>query len=273
MMDSEMTGMQTQSEIPWPDYVGIKPQNAFKPDICDFIFALAAFVLGYLFSRWVLFAARGWGVTTFTTLYLLSVTAYLMKKGAFYKSRAAWFWLAVTWISGASYALWNNAGFASLRTLFLFCAAVYYVITASGSGIMGKTGNYLMIDGVNAVIILPFRNFVNQYVSFSITKKREGKRGIAFPIILGVALALFLTIWLIPLLKRADSGGFSIIMEFFADIFTFRADRILEIAVYSVCAIPVAAYLYGLVSGVAHKKGTDIIKPDSAKKAVAALRF
>ena len=51
-----------------------KVENAFKPDICDFIFALVAFVLGYLFSRWVFFFWQGWGVSAFTTAYLLAAT-------------------------------------------------------------------------------------------------------------------------------------------------------------------------------------------------------
>ena len=57
----------------------MKPPNAFKPDIRDFAFALTVFVLGYLFSSWVLFTWRGWGVSAFTTMYLLAVTMYLIK--------------------------------------------------------------------------------------------------------------------------------------------------------------------------------------------------
>ena len=52
-----------------------KTENAFKPDMCDF-----AFALGYLFSRWVFLTWQGWGVAVFTTAYLISVTAYLIKK-------------------------------------------------------------------------------------------------------------------------------------------------------------------------------------------------
>ena len=251
----------------------LKTENAFKPKMADFIFALAAFILGYLFSCWIFFAAHGWGVAAFTTFYLLSVTAYLVKKGVFAESRAAWFWLAITWITGMSYMIWDNAGLASIRILFLFCAAVYYVIIASGRAIMGKTGNYLLLDGINAVIILPFRNFINQYVSFSALKKGEGRQGKTLPVLLGVVLALILAACLIPLLRRADSGGFALILNFLEDIFTIRFEMVFKFIVYSICAVPTAAYLYGLVSGAAHKKGTDIIKKDSAKKTVAAMRF
>ena len=245
-----------------------KPENAFKPETTDLVFAIAAFVLGYLFSRWLLFTWSGWGVTMFTTTYLVIITAYMIKKGVFQKKRAAFFWLAVTWLTGVSFALWGNAGFNGIRALFLFCAAVYYVIIASGREIMGKTGNFLLLDGINSVVIVPFRNLFNQYVSFSVLGK-GGRRGKALPAILGVALALILAAIIIPMLEQADSGGFGAIMDFLRSIIRIDA----EIIIYIAFAIPVAAYLYGLVSGAAHGKGTDIIKRESAEKTVSALRI
>jgi len=245
-----------------------KPENAFKPEMIDFAFSIAAFVLGYLFSRWVFFSWQGWGVSAFTTAYLLTITVYLVKKGAFVNNLASWFWMAVTWAAGASFTLWENAGFGGIRAMFLFCSAVYYVITASGNAIMGKTGNYLLIDGFNAVILIPFRNYFNQYVCFKVLGKRE-KRGKTLPIILGVMIALIIVAMLVPLLRSADSGGFSIIMDSFIDIFRFID---IDIIFYIGFAIPVAAYLYGLVSGAAHKKGTDIIKPEPAKEVVGIMR-
>ena len=245
-----------------------KYENAFKPEVSDFLFALAAFILGYIFSRWLLFTWRGWGVTVFTTAYLLATTAYMIRKGVFQKNRAAFFWMAATWMTSASFALWGDAGFSMVRAMFLFCAAVYYVIIASGRAIMGKTGNFLLLDGINSVIIIPFRNLFNQYVSFSVLRK-GARRGKILPAILGVALALILAAIIIPMLERADSGGFGKILDFLRNI--IRID--FEITIYIVLAIPIAAYLYGLVSGAVHGKGTDIIKRESAEKTVSALRI
>jgi len=253
---------------PWRT-VAHKPENAFKPAMSDFIFALVAFVLGYLFSRWVFFSWQGWGVAAFTAAYLLTATAYLMKKQIFANSAAAWFWLIVTLVAGVSYALWENRGFAPIRAMFLFCAAVYYVIVASGHMIMGKTGNYLLIDGINAVVIIPFRNFFNQYVSFS-ALRRGKKNGKILPAILGVVIALVLAAILLPMLEQADSGGFGILLTFLRDLFWFDFAGVVW---YALFAIPVAAYLYGLISGSAHGKGTDIVKPESAKKTVAVMRI
>ena len=273
-METATISTPAGTEIPQAEpYIENKSKNAFSPDMLDLLLAPAVLLLGYLFSCWMLFTGRGWGITVFTTAYLTVTTAYLMKKGAFNSSRAAWFWMAVTWTAGASYALWENVSIAQNRTMFLFCAAVYYVITASGRTLMGKTGNYLILDGLNAVVIIPFLNFANQYVSIAALTRKRGKRGSILPVIAGVVIAIILAAMLIPMLKRADSGGFGIVTKFIEDIFTIRRDLILEILAYTVCAIPVSAYIYGLLSGAAYNRNADSIKPEAAKKTVAALRI
>ncbi|MCL2366090.1 MAG: DUF4173 domain-containing protein [Oscillospiraceae bacterium] len=243
--------------------------NPFKPDMIDFAFAMIAFVLGYLFSRWVFASWRGWGVSVFTTIYLASVSGYLFKKKVLLINPATIFWLAVTWLIGMSYALWSNAGFAGIRSLFLFCSAVYFVIIATGSTLKAKSGNYLLIDGIRATMIIPFRNFLNQYVSFS-ALARGKRRGKVLPVIFGIVVAVIMAAIIIPLLETADAGGFGMVLEFFRMSYDVDFG---EIIFYMVLAIPVAAYLYGLISGAAHKKGTDVIKPESAEKVVTSMRI
>jgi len=72
------------------------------------------------------------------------------------------------------------------------------------------------------------------------------------------------------MLERADSGGFRVILSFITNLITFN---FWEFTLYAVPAIPVAAYMYGLVSGAAHKKGTDMIEPEATEKAVASFRI
>ena len=265
--------MSTSAVLPpesqWHNQItGESAANLFKPNVTDFIFALVAFVLGYVFVRWVLFTGRGWGVSAFTTVYLLTSALYLIKKGAFVKRREAIFWMAVTWLTGLSYALWENEGISSIRMFFMFCAAVYYVIVATGTTLLGKTSNFLILDGIRAVIILPFRNFINQYVSFSVIAKGE-RKGKFLPVFIGITVALILAAIIIPLLERADAGGFGMIMNFFRSAFWF--DYHVSIY-YIILSVPVAAYLYGLISGAVHKKGTDFISPEGATNTVKAMR-
>ena len=265
-----MNNIENQQWQGWQGQIATeKAENKFKPSLTDFVFALVSFILGYVFARWVLFSWQGWGVTVFTTIYLLSVTFYLIKKGAFEKSKASIFWMVITWVIGASYALWENQGLAVVRSLFLFGSAGYYVIVASGNTLLGSTSNFLLIDGINAVIIIPLRNLLNQYVSFSALRKGE-KRGSVMPALLGIIIAIILAAIIVPLLETADAGGFGMVLRFLRP--TLGAD-FLETIMYIVVAVPVAAYIFGLISGAAHKKGTDIINRESAEKTVTAMRI
>jgi len=191
-----------------------------------------------------------------------------MIKGVIVSDRTVWFWFTVTCLMGISFALFENRGIATVRSLFLFGAAVYYIILASRRTVMGHTGGFLLVDGMNAFILIPFRNFINQYVSFSVIQK--GKRGRILPIFIGLVIAVVLSAILIPMLLRADSGGFGVIVRFFADLFTIN---FFEFLFYAFFAIPIAAYIYGLISGSAHGRYTDTIKPESVERKAAALRF
>ena len=246
--------------------------SQFKPDVNDFVFAVKAFVLGYFFSSWVLFSWQGWGVTAFTTVYLYSSSKYLSKKGAFVKSREVRFWWIITFLIGVSYALWYNQGLAIIRGAFLFCSAVYYIIAASGTAIMGKTGNFLMLDAINAFLIIPFGNILNQYVSFKGLRDGTDRHKKILSIVIGLLLSVLLVLCLNPLLHRADSGGFRIVSNFITNVFTIPADFLRLFYFHLIFTFPVAAYIYGLVSGAAHKKATGIFKPESAKKAAYVLR-
>ncbi|MCL2046497.1 MAG: DUF4173 domain-containing protein [Oscillospiraceae bacterium] len=248
-------------------------ENKFKPDVTDFLFALKAFVLGYFFTIWVFLSWQGWGVTVFTTVYLYSVNKYLNKKDSLVRSRESIFWWIITWVVGISYALWDNRSLSLIRGFFLFCSAVYYVIVASGRTVMGRTGNYLLLDGINALFFIPFGNFLNQYVSVKGLRWGTEKQKKTISIVAGLLLALFLVMCLNPLLSRADSGGFRIVSGFIASIFALAKEYLKFIHIYLFFTIPIAAYIYGLVSGVAHGKATGLIKPESAKKAADALRI
>ena len=73
-----------------------------------------------------------------------------------------------------------------------------------------------------------------------------------------------------PLLMRADSCGFGIIISLLGD--NLRRIFSAEFIFYSMFTLPVSAYMYGLVSGSAHRKGTDIAEPEKAQKTVESAR-
>lgn len=245
-------------------------KEPFEADRKDGIFALVTFVLGFYFARWVLFSWQGWGVTLFTLGYCGAVTLYLVKKGVPIP-RAGWFWLTVVGLTGISFSLWTNNGLEPWRSLFLFGSAVYWVICATGLPILGKTSNFIGLDGFNGLFVIPFKNFGCQYKSLAFLGSNQRAAGRQ---ILSIALGLFLTLIVaaivLPLLLKADSGGFSKITS--GVLAYLQRMRFGEYFVNVILAIPIAAYLFGLVAGSAHKRGCYLFKKDSTLKAISNLR-
>jgi hypothetical protein len=261
-----------ENNVGQPAWSGEPVAGKFTADKKDAVFAIIAYVLGYLFCRWVLTSMQGWGTAVFTTAYLAYVLAYLLLKGVALP-KASWFWFGVTLLTGWSFALWDNVGIAPFCNLFLFCAAVYWVMSAFSALIAGKTGNLLLLDGINGVLVIPFRNFINQYRAFGAlrgSRKKDNKK--ALSVIFGIVLALVLLLIVIPQLLKADSGGFSRLMRRIMDLFRLDRRGILEFLLYCVLAVPTAAYIFGLLSGGAHRRGTDAFKADKTERAVEGMR-
>ena len=255
--------------VPAPK-TGSEPFNA---DQKDALFAVFAFVLGYFFCRWVLGSTFGWGIAAFTAVYLGTVLLYLVKKGV-RPGAASWFWFAVTLLTGLSFALWADIGLQPLRNLFLFAAAIYWVVSAASVQVSGKTGNYLFLDGLNVLFVIPFNNFLNQYQAFAWRKngrKTDGKK--LFSILLGVVLALIALLIVTPQLIAADSGGFSGLIDKVIDCMRLDWTEVAEFLMYCFFAVPTAAYLFGLVSGSAHKRKTGVFTPEKAEKTVSSMRI
>ncbi|MGI6679241.1 MAG: DUF4153 domain-containing protein [Dehalobacterium sp.] len=245
----------------------------FLADHKDVIFALAVFVLGFFFARWVLFSWQGWGVTLFTLGYTGSVTLYFMKKGI-QISKAGWFWLAVVVLTGISFSLWSSNGLEPWRSLLLFSSAVYWVISATGILLLGKTSNWFPLDGLNGVFFIPFRNFGCQYKSLASlsSTKRAGERHV-FSIGLGLILALMVGIMVVPLLMEADSGGFYRIIKGMYTYVQGISEDLMKLILQGLLAIPIAAYIFGLVAGSVHKRGYDSIKEEGVLQTFATWRI
>ncbi|MGI5887737.1 MAG: DUF4153 domain-containing protein [Syntrophomonadaceae bacterium] len=241
-----------------------KGKGPFVPDRQDSYFALFAFVLGFFFAHWVLFSWQGWGVTVFTLVFCGSVTWYLLKKGVHF-TKTGWFWLAVVVLLGLSLGLWSNYGLAPLHGLLLFGSALYWILSATGLLIMSKTSNFIVLDGYNALLGIPFSNFGCQYRSLAPLGANRLARGHIFPIILGLFLSFIVLVMVFPLLMEADSGGFARIVDKILAGFRGLGEEFWEILWHAILAVPIAAYIFGLVAGSAHKRGIDLNKDRTAQ--------
>jgi hypothetical protein len=261
-----------ESEESVPEVPMLK-KAPFVADRRDSYFALFAFVLGFLFARWVLFAWQGWGVTLFTLLFCGSVTLYMLKKGV-QIPKTSWLWLVVVLLIGLSFSLWTNNGLAPLHGLLLFGSAVYWILCATGLLIQGKTSDLLLLDSYNALLVIPFSNFGCQYKGLALLGNNKLTRGRQ---VLSIALGLFLSFivaaMVLPLLMEADSGGFAKLINGILDGFRGLGDKFWETFWQLILAVPIAAYIFGLVAGSAHKRGTGLFEKDSTLQQISGLRI
>lgn len=248
-------------------------KEPFKADRKDVIFSLFTFVMGFFFTRWVMFSWQGWGVTVFTIGYCSAITMYLLRRGV-RMTREGWFWLSVVVITGISYSLYANNGLEPWRSMFLFCAAIYFVISATGQLILGNTSNWLLLDGINGLFIIPFRNFGSQYKSLSSTEYKTNGRG---RYILSIALGLLLTLLVagivLPLLMRADGGGFSRIASGIIEYYRWVQNQFRDLIFDGILAIPISAYLFGLVAGCAYNRGSRSFKREAIQSSIESVRI
>lgn len=248
-------------------------RSPFEADRKDGLFAIFAFVLGFYFSRWVLVAWQGWGVTVFTLGYCGAVTVYFWKKGI-RMPQAGWFWLAVVVLTGISFSLWAAYGLEPWRSLLLLCSAIYWVISSTGVLIMGKTSNWIFLDGINGFFVVPFKNFGAQYKSLALLGRGKRVAGSQiFSILLGLLLALILAIIVLPLLLQADSGGFAQVTNGLQSFVLVLRERLGSYFIHFVLAFPIAAYLFGLVAGCVHKLGCDTFEKSGAIHSISNLRI
>ncbi|UNC93222.1 hypothetical protein [Candidatus Contubernalis alkaliaceticus] len=230
-------------------------KEPFEPDQKEGIFAIFVFILGFLFVRWVLFHWQGWSVTFFSAGYLGAITIYFRKKDVMIPSEG-WFWLAVTALNGISFSLWNNHGLEPWRSLMFFFSAVYWVICATGLPLLGRTSNFIILDFLNGLLIIPFKNFDTQFKSFTfLGRKKTATIYQIFSIALGIAFALIIGGMILPLLLEADSGGFAIITSNGLQYLQGMRNEFAELIFHLIIAIPTAAYIFGLVAGSVHKRG------------------
>lgn len=256
----------TQMGVPYTPPTPV-PKQPFSATGADAWFALACFGLGYLFTHWLLMGWQGWGVTAFTVAYITAVLLYARAKRTAIPA-TSWFWLAALALCGLSYSLWHSASLSPLRGFMLFGLAVYWAATVFSGQLQRKTGNYLPLDAINLLFVVPFANFGTAFKGFAgfTTKSEDGKqKGHLIRRLLGVGLGLLICLPIIailmPMLLEADGGNFANITDnFFENIensLIFLFGRMWNNGLLFFLAIPVAMYLCGLVAGLGHRRHTN----------------
>lgn len=215
----------------------------------DQIFAVIYLLVGYGFIYTFSSVHFEWNIALFTIFYAAIVLIYLREKNI-KPSKESWFWLAVLLAIGIPYAFWSVLYL--FQILALMTIAAYWTLSVSGRLLEEKkTSKWVFFDEWNALAIVPFCNFLcqahvllgNSQEENKSEKKSKGGTGRA--VLLGIVLAVPVLMIVLPLLSSADAG-FEYLM---GNVVSFMEKHLLSVFLRMIFAIPVSAYLYGLVYG------------------------
>lgn len=223
-------------------------------DASDRVFAGITFLLGYGFIETFWSDAIQWKLKVFTMVYLCVVASYFYVKKK-QMPRETYFWLGVVGILGLSYSE-QGMIFPMIQILALILAAAYLVLCAGGNLLKEqKSSQWILVDGWNAIIVVPFGNFFcNIRVLFSGDKENE--KDAPHPVravILGLVITIPLLAFILPLLGQADAH----FAEILRGLGQYVQEDIMGTLIKFLLSIPVTAYLFGLFYGSLHQRKTD----------------
>ena len=237
----------------------IPPKTAFSASVKEIGGALLAYVLGYVYLR-MLFWTGSYDAPDFWVFKLLlglftlgffALTEWLHRDLP--RSRESWVWLGCTALFLGAILfdrchMWETP-FVTLLLMHVF--AVWWVLSRSGRLAEGRSGSLLPLDALWGCIVIPFRHFFLRICCLGFGVLRLGKHGkmrreTVVWTVLAVAAALLLFFFSARLLTAADAG-FASLMETLTGWLRIEWD--VEFVVRSFLALPVAAYVFGLIAG------------------------
>lgn len=241
-----------------------------KCDSIDRLFAAVYLLVGYAFICGGFSGNFEINIALFTVFYGAVVLAYYWGK-ELRPSKESWFWLAVMLAAGVPYAFWSAMPFMQVPALM--AVAAYWTLSVSGRLIGGgRTSQWVFFDGWNALVEVPFGNFLCQIRVLFAGKKEESDKekpaGGAGGILLGLLIVLPALTIILPLLSSADAG----FQELIGNISFCISDHLLIVFLRMLLSVPVSFYLFGLIFGGIYGRSADRIQEERLEAAAAGVR-
>lgn len=251
-----------------------EPIDADRKDKC---FAWLYLLVGYGFVYTFTSMNFGGHLVLFTIAYAAIVLAYVFLKGG-HPGKESWFWLVIMLGIGVPYAFWSAMPF--LQVPMLIVCAAYWTLIISGSLLeKDKTSQWVVFDGWNALLWVPFGNFgcsfkiitglhADREESGDEPEKKSRGRDIRY-VLLGVVIAVPVLFIVLPLLSSADEG-FQRMMQ---NSGLYIQEHFLYTIARMILSLPVAAYLFGLIYGGIHKRNTDRMDKESLRETSRSIQI
>lgn len=244
--------------------------------------ALVSWLWGWTYARGLLFGFeyRAVFMALFCLLFFAGVEG-MCRPAARPASKESRLWLALWGLLAADYifkisALYYYDAVQTWEFLALHLAAAYWVLARTGSLTEGRTGPFLPLDGLRALVTVPFGNFFLRIrvLGRALIDWLRGlagrKKGSVWAGVVTLCVAAPVLALAAGLLSSADDA-FGAALENFFRWFTLPEAVFTELMYFAV-GLPVGAYLFGLAAG-ALKKAPDPARGASLRAEAEKLRL
>lgn len=244
--------------------------------------ALVSWLWGWTYARGLLFGFeyRAVFMALFCLLFFAGVEG-MCRAAARPATKESRLWLALWGLLAADYifkisALYYYDAVQTWEFLALHLAAAYWVLARTGSLTEGRTGPFLPLDGLRALVTVPFGNFFLRIrvLGRALIDWLRGlagrKKGSVWAGVVTLCVAAPVLALAAGLLSSADDA-FGAALENFFRWFTLPEAVFTELMYFAV-GLPVGAYLFGLAAG-ALKKAPDPARGASLRTEAEKLRL
>lgn len=225
--------------------------------------ALFSWLWGWAYARGLLFGFEYGAV--FMALFCLAFFAgveWMCRAAHRPASKESRLWLALWGLLAADYifkisVLYYHDAVQSWEFFALHLAAAYWVLARTGSLTEGRTGPFLPLDTLRALVTVPFGNFFLRIrvLGRALIDWLRGlsgrKKGNIWAGVVTLCVAVPVLVLAAGLLSSADDA-FGAALENFFRWFTLPEAVFTEIMYFAV-GLPVGAYLFGLAAGALKK--------------------
>ena len=251
------------------------PQNNFQPNIqppkpkqtfsgLDLVFAILSLVLGFVFTKFVLFRFVGFISTAFFIAMLICAAIFISKKG--YKiSKGKKVFLGILIFFSLSFSITDNDFIKFLVSAFIIISGVYWVFSTCRSLPLSKAA---VANVFVAIFAVPFSRF--GACPMAIFQRREKSRSKNFLFaVIGILCGIPLTCFVAILLMSADENMARILHDFFGDIL----EHIFENVFIFILSVPVSFYIFGMLYANTKAEKMNGVTTQGFSKGTSSVKF
>ncbi len=240
------------------------PKPAYSP--VDTAFAWLSLLFAFLFCQAVPVTSHPLG--SFLLILAMFASGFVILRLKKAKLRPVCILSALSsLVIGSALLLTNTAFLINLSMIYCLGSFCYFLYAALGNRIEEGFSDYIYIDFIKILFILPFRSFVAIFPA--IFNKSSG-RGALLPIkiLAGVLIAIIPTS-LVFLFLSYDSG----FMKILDDLFSFTFADFAHTLASLYFTLPLAMYGFGLYASADKKRLNDKITADSCRKVLQKTKI